>query len=259
MWKVIAQMAKLRPILWDKSIGEGLYPRYVKRALDICGAIAGLVVLSPLFAVIALLVRVKLGSPIVFQQLRPGLIDSRTGEEIIFKMYKFRSMTNKADESGALLPDSERLTSFGKSLRSSSLDELPELVNILRGEMSFVGPRPQLVRDMTFMNVIQRKRHLVRPGLTGLAQVRGRNAISWDDKMENDLEYVKHVTFLGDACILFATFLKVFKKEGIEGEGQATSEDFGDYLLRVGAINAEEYERGQTLALEILETEEGNG
>ena len=178
---------------------QGIYERYIKRLLDIVCALAALIVFCWLYAILAVLVRVKLGSPVLFTQPRPG-----KGEKI-FKLYKFRTMTDARDANGDLLPDEVRLTPFGKALRATSLDELPEAINILKGDMSVIGPRPQLVRDMVFMTPEQRQRHTVRPGLSGLAQTRGRNAISWDGKLATDLEYIQHVTFLGDVKIIFDT------------------------------------------------------
>ena len=175
---------------------QGIYARSIKRKLDILLAGGALVALSPVMAVTAWQVRKKLGSPVLFTQLRPGK------DEKIFKMYKFRTMTDERDAKGNLLPDEQRLTEFGKFLRESSLDELPELFNILKGDMSIVGPRPQLVRDMVFMTKEQRRRHKVAQGLTGLAQVSGRNNISWEEKLTYDQEYVKHITFLGDLRII---------------------------------------------------------
>ena len=221
--------------------------KYIKRPMDFILSLLAIIVLSPVFLVTALLVRIKLGSPVLFVQRRPGK------DEKIFDMYKFRTMTNERDEDGNLLPDEIRLTSFGKLLRRTSLDELPELFCILKGDMSIIGPRPQLVRDMVFMTERQRKRHLVRPGLSGLAQINGRNAISWEGKLENDLDYIKNITFLGDWKIIFKTLWKAFvKQEDIETEGMATSEDFGDYLLRTGQIDEEAYKDGQTEARELL-------
>lgn len=224
-----------------------MYRKYIKRPMDFILSLLAIIVLSPVFLVTALLVRIKLGSPVLFVQRRPGK------DEKIFDMYKFRTMTNERDEDGNLLPDEIRLTSFGKLLRRTSLDELPELFCILKGDMSIIGPRPQLVRDMVFMTKRQRKRHLVRPGLSGLAQINGRNAISWEGKLENDLDYIKNITFLGDWKIIFKTLWKAFvKQEDIETEGMATSEDFGDYLLRTGQIDEEAYKDGQTEARELL-------
>ena len=175
---------------------KGIYENYIKRILDIILSLVALICLSPILLIVAILVRVKLGSPVLFKQKRPGK------DEKIFTLYKFRTMTDERDKSGNLLPDSQRLTKFGKFLRSTSLDELPELINIIKGDMSIVGPRPQLVRDMLFMTDEQRKRHSVRQGLTGLAQVNGRNNITWEDKLNYDLEYIQNITFIGDLKII---------------------------------------------------------
>lgn len=226
---------------------QGIYARSIKRKLDILLAGGALVALSPVMAVTAWQVRKKLGSPVLFTQLRPG-----KGEKI-FKMYKFRTMTDERDAKGNLLPDEQRLTEFGKFLRESSIDELPELFNILKGDMSIVGPRPQLVRDMVFMTKEQRRRHKVAQGLTGLAQVSGRNNISWEEKLTYDQEYVKHITFLGDLRIILKTIGNVLKKEDINTDGMATAEDFGDYLLRTGQVNQEIYDRKQRIARRICE------
>ena len=213
-----------------------MYQKYIKRLLDFVLSLGAIICLSPVYLVVAILVRVKLGSPVLFTQPRPG----KDGK--IFKMYKFRSMTDERDENGNLLPDEVRLTDFGKKLRSTSLDELPELLNILKGDMSIVGPRPQLVRDMVFMTTEQNKRHGVRQGLTGLAQVKGRNDISWEKKLEYDIEYVENITFINDVKIILATVKSVLVKEGINSEGMATAEDFGDYLLRSGKVSKSEYD-----------------
>lgn len=199
-------------------------------------AAAGIIVLSPVMLVTAFLVRVKLGSPVIFKQKRPGK------NERIFEMYKFRSMTDERDQDGNLLPDEVRLTEFGKKLRATSLDELPELFNILKGDMSVVGPRPQLVRDMVFMTSKQRKRHEVLPGLTGLAQVNGRNKISWEEKLSWDLKYVNHISLRTDLSIVVKTIIKVLKRENISTVGMETAEDLGDYLVRTKKINKEVYE-----------------
>ncbi|MDE5864189.1 MAG: sugar transferase [Lachnospiraceae bacterium] len=204
----------------------GFYEKYIKRLLDIVLSLCAIVVLSPVMLITAILVRVKLGSPVIFKQQRPGKIDQKTGKEKIFKMYKFRSMTDERDENGELMPDSVRLTSFGKKLRSTSLDELPELFNILKGDMSIVGPRPLLVRYIPLYSEQQRHRHDVRPGFTGLAQVNGRNAISWEEKFEWDVEYVKHVTFLNDVKIVLKTVKVVFDRSGISSETAMTMEAF---------------------------------
>ncbi|MEE3488813.1 MAG: sugar transferase [Bulleidia sp.] len=223
-----------------------MYQKVVKRLIDIILSLLALILLSPLLLVLYLLVRTKLGSPVLFRQKRPGY------QEYIFTMYKFRSMTDARDSDGELLSDEERLTPFGEKLRSSSLDELPELFNILKGDMSFVGPRPQLVRDMVFMTEQQRTRHTVRPGLTGLAQINGRNAISWDAKLDYDQQYVKNISFKEDVRIFFGTIAHVFHHDGISSEGMATALDLGDELLKEGRITREEYEKGQAEALKLL-------
>lgn len=188
---------------------DGIYKKLIKRPLDFIVSLTMLIVLSPLLIVVAFLVKNKLGSPILFKQNRPGL------NEKIFTMYKFRTMTEQRDEHGALLPDHIRLTRFGKLLRSTSIDELPELLNILKGDMSFIGPRPLLVEYLKFYNEEQRKRHNVRPGLSGLAQVSGRNSLSWEEKFDLDVKYVNNISFLGDVKIILLTIKKVFVKEGI--------------------------------------------
>ena len=229
---------------------QGIYERYIKRLLDIICALAALIVFGWLYIIVAILVRVKLGSPVLFTQPRPGK------DEKIFKLYKFRTMTDARDENGKLLPDDVRLTKFGKALRSTSLDELPEAFNILKGDMSVIGPRPQLVRDMVFMTPEQRLRHTVRPGLSGLAQTRGRNALSWDGKLETDLEYIQHVTFLGDLKIIFDTVKQVFfRRKGLENsdvDEVEITDDFGDYLLKAGRVSMEEYAEKQAEAKELL-------
>lgn len=198
----------------------GIYRQYIKRPLDFTLSLIAIIILSPLFLVIALLVRIKLGSPVLFKQDRPGL------NEKIFTMYKFRTMTNEKDENGDLLPDDKRLTNFGKLLRSTSLDELPELFNILKGDMSFIGPRPLLVEYLSLYNEKQKRRHEVRPGLSGLAQVNGRNSISWEEKFNLDVEYVDNISFLGDCKILLLTIKKAFVREGINFENGTTSNKF---------------------------------
>ena len=201
-------------------MGLKMYRKYFKRPLDIVLSLIAIIVLSPVFIIVAILVRVKLGSPVIFRQERPGL------NEKIFTMYKFRTMTDQTDAEGNLLPDSVRLTRFGKLLRSTSLDELPELFNILNGEMSIVGPRPLLVQYLEFYNEQQRRRHLVRPGLTGLAQISGRNAISWDEKFQLDVEYADHVTVMKDLSIILLTIKKVLKRDGINSNTSETMEPF---------------------------------
>lgn len=199
---------------------KGFYERFIKRPQDFILSLIALIVLSPVFLVLATLVRVKLGSPVIFKQERPGL----NGR--IFTLYKFRSMSDARDENGNLLPDDVRLTRFGKILRSTSLDELPELVNILKGDMSIVGPRPLLVRYLPLYNEHQARRHEVRPGFTGYAQVHGRNAITWEDKFDKDVYYVDHVSFLMDWKIIFRTVLTVLKREGISSSSSVTMEPF---------------------------------
>ena len=186
-----------------------IYAKYIKRLLDIVFSFAALIMLSPVLLVVALLVRICLGSPVLFRQERPG-----KGEKI-FKLYKFRTMTDKRDESGNFLPDSERLTSFGKVLRSTSIDELPELFNILKGDMSFVGPRPLLTKYLPYYKKEERLRHTVRPGLTGLAQTHGRNYLMWDKRLAFDVHYVKNISFVGDLKIIFLTFVKVIKRSDV--------------------------------------------
>lgn len=230
---------------------QGIYEKYIKRLIDICCALAALLVFSWLYLIIAVLVRINLGSPVIFKQPRPGK------NEKIFNLYKFRSMTDARDENGNLLPDDVRLTKFGKMLRGTSLDELPEAFNILNGTMSLIGPRPQLVRDMTFMTPEQRQRHCVRPGLSGLAQTRGRNALDWEDKLATDLEYIQNISFLGDLKIVLDTVKQVFF--GQKGQGDASidevdiTDDYGDYLLKKGRVSKEEYEQKQQEAKKLLE------
>ena len=234
----------------------GFYELYIKRLMDIVCSLAAIIVFSWLYIIVAVLVRVKLGSPVLFKQPRPGKIDPKTGREKIFFMYKFRSMSDERDENGNLLPDDVRLGKFGKALRATSLDELPEAFNILKGDMSIIGPRPQLVRDMVFMTDEQRMRHTAKPGLSGLAQTRGRNALSWDGKLATDLEYIENITFLGDVKIIINTVKQVFFKEkGIEGgtvDEVDITDDFGDYLLKAGRVSKEEYDQKQAEARELL-------
>lgn len=233
------------------------YEKYGKRAFDIACSTAAITVCSPIYIGVAFLVKKKLGSPVLFTQDRPGLID-KDGKETIFKMYKFRTMTDERDENGDLLPDEVRLTKFGKWLRNTSLDELPEAFNILNGTMSVIGPRPQLVRDMTFMTKEQRRRHTAKPGLSGLAQVNGRNGISWEEKLEWDQKYIQKVSFIEDVKIIVDTVKKAFiKQEGITQDDMATAEDFGDYLLRTEKVSQEEYEGKQKIAKQILNCDDG--
>ena len=199
---------------------KGIYQKYFKRPLDFVLSFIALIILCPVLITVAILVRIKLGSPIIFKQRRPGYNGS------IFSMYKFRTMTDEKDMNGVLLTDSERLTKFGKRLRSTSLDELPELLNIVKGEMSIVGPRPLLEQYLSLYNERQIRRHEVRPGLTGLAQVNGRNSLSWEEKFNLDVEYVDHISFVGDVNIIFLTLKKVFNREGINSDTSDTIEPF---------------------------------
>lgn len=199
---------------------KGFYEKYIKRPQDFLLALLSIIALSPLLVVVAVLVRVKLGSPVLFSQERPG----RYGK--VFRLYKFRTMTSATDEKGNLLPDEARLTAFGRKLRSTSIDELPELFNMLKGDMSIVGPRPLLVRYLSRYNEHQARRHEVRPGFTGLAQVHGRNAISWEEKFDWDVKYVDNITFLGDWKIIFRTVRTVLKREGISADGEVTMGEF---------------------------------
>ena len=200
-----------------------MYKNYVKRPLDIVLSLIALIVLSPIMLVVGLLVRIKLGSPVIFKQPRPGK------NEKIFTIYKFRTMTDKRGSNGSLLPDAERLTKFGKFLRSTSLDELPELLNIIKGDMSIVGPRPLLVEYLPRYSEFQKRRHKVRPGLTGLAQINGRNATTWDERFDFDVRYVDSVSFIKDVKIICSTVVKVFKRDGISAADNATMEKFISY------------------------------
>lgn len=224
-----------------------IYEKYIKRILDFVIALLVLIVFCWLYIIVAVLVRMKLGSPVLFKQKRPGL------NEKIYTMYKFRTMTDARNQDGELLSDEERLTAFGKWLRSTSLDELPEMFNILNGTMSLVGPRPQLVRDMVFMSEKDRARHSAKPGLTGLAQINGRNNISWEEKFEWDLRYIQRVSFVSDIKIVFMTIGKILKKEDITQAGMATAMDYGDYLLQEGKVSKEIYELKQIEAQKLLE------
>ena len=223
-----------------------MYARFFKRPLDFFCALAAILCLSPLLLVLTVLGAIKMKGNPFFTQPRPGK------DEKIFKLVKFRTMTNERDAQGNLLPDDKRLNAYGKFLRSTSLDELPELFNILKGDMAVIGPRPQLVRDMVFMTPEQRKRHTVRQGLSGLAQISGRNAVTWEAKIGYDLEYIKKITFLGDIRIILTTLSKVFKRDGITEEGSDTATDLGDYLLATGKITREQYDRGQAEAKKLI-------
>lgn len=225
-----------------------MYEKFLKRVMDFVLSLMALLILSPVFIVLIVAGAIVMKGNPFFVQPRPGK------NERIFNLIKFRSMTCEKDENGKLLPDEKRLTPYGRFLRSSSLDELPEFINILKGDMSFVGPRPQLVRDMVFMTPAQRRRHSVMPGLTGLAQVNGRNAISWEHKFQYDLEYIDNgITFVKDIKIALKTVFKVFEKADIVREGTVSDLDFGDYLLEKGEITQEEYDSCQKEAKRLLE------
>lgn len=223
-----------------------MYKNVLKRIFDFCCALLALIVLSPFLFVAMIFGAVFMRGNPFFTQPRPGK------NERIFKMIKFRTMSNAKDKNGNLLPDEVRLNGYGKFLRTTSVDELPELINILKGDMAVIGPRPQLVRDMVFMSLEQRKRHSVRPGLSGLAQVNGRNVITWEDKLSWDLKYIEKITFLGDMKLILETVRKVFKRADINREGTASDMDLGDYLLQKGAVSKEEYNKKQDEANELL-------
>ena len=229
-----------------------LYKPFFKRFYDFTLSLLALVLLSPLLIVLTVVGVVAMHGNPFFTQARPGKINKKTGKEKIFKLIKFRTMSNKKDSDGNLLPDEQRLNKYGKFLRSTSLDELPELLNILIGHMSIVGPRPQLVRDMVFMTDEQRMRHSVRPGLTGLAQVNGRNAISWEDKLKFDLQYIARITFWGDVGIILKTVFKVLKRSDVVRDGTVSDMDYGDWLLQENVITQENYNKKQEEAKELL-------
>lgn len=202
----------------EKQKRKGPYEAFFKRILDVFFSLIIMVLFCWLYGIIALFVRIKLGNPVIFAQERPGMIDRKTGKERLFKLYKFRTMTNQRDATGKLLSDTERLNPFGRMLRASSLDELPELYNILIGDMSFVGPRPLAVSYLPYYSKEERRRHEVRPGLSGLAQVNGRNSLSWEEKFSYDVEYVDNISALMDIQIVWKTIISVLKRDGI---GQA--------------------------------------
>ena len=230
-----------------------MYAHFFKRLIDFLLSLIAVLVLSPVFLILIIVGAIAMQGNPFFVQLRPGIIDKKTGKEKIFRLIKFRTMTNKKDTEGNLLPDEVRLVKYGKFLRSTSLDELPELFNILVGDMAIIGPRPQLVRDMVFMTEEQRKRHTVRPGLSGLAQVSGRNNITWEKKFEYDLEYIEKMSFFFDVKIIFMTVGKVFKREDTVREGTVSDMDFGDWLINNGTVTKEEYDEKQKLAKELME------
>ena len=227
------------------------YKPFFKRFWDIVLSGLAILLLSPLLIILTILGAIFMKGNPFFTQRRPGK-KKKDGFEKIFKLIKFRTMSNKKDKSGSLLPDDQRLNRYGKFLRSTSLDELPELFNIFIGNMSIIGPRPQLVRAMVFMNEQQRHRHDIRPGLSGLAQVNGRNNISWEQKFEYDLQYIKNVSLLRDIELIFKTVFKVFKRTDTVREGTVSDIDFGDWLLREGKVNQAEYDNKQKLANELI-------
>lgn len=228
-----------------------MYAGFWKRIFDILLSSIALFVLSPILVLLVVLGAVMMkGNPFFFQW-RPGKKD-QCGKEAIFRIIKLRTMTNERDENGKLLPDTDRLTPFGRFIRSTSMDELYQLVNVLKGDMSLIGPRPQLVRDMVFMTEEERKRHDVRPGISGLAQIRGRNALSWEGRLAADLEYVENISFMEDVRIIWETIGKVLKRENTSTEGMETSEDYGDYLLQTGKIDDKYYREKQQEAFELL-------
>ena len=223
-----------------------MYRKFGKRLLDIIASAIALIVLSPLLLWLAWKIKKNLGSPVIFSQIRPGK------DNKLFRLYKFRSMTDAKDKDGNLLPDEERMTDFGRKLRATSLDELPELWNILKGDMSIVGPRPQLVRDMVFFTEEEMHRQDVTPGLTGLAQISGRNNIDWKERFAYDLKYIENINLFEDLRIIWRTIFKVSKQEDIVTEGMETSEDYGDWLLRKKLLTQIDYERKQKIANEQL-------
>lgn len=229
-----------------------MYAKFFKRFLDFMLSLIALIVLSPILLILIVIGAIAMKGNPFFCQLRPGK-KGKEGKEKIFKLIKFRTMSNAKDKDGNLLPDDKRLNGYGKFLRATSLDELPELVNILVGNMSIVGPRPQLVRDMTFMTAEQRRRHDVRPGLTGWAQVNGRNNITWEQKFEYDLEYIDNMcSFVGDVKVIFKTVGKVLKKSDTVREGTVSDIDFGDWLLQEGKVDHETYDQKQKEAKDLL-------
>lgn len=223
-----------------------MYKHFFKRLIDFSLSLFAVLVLSPVLVLLIIIGSISMKGNPFFTQLRPG-----KGERI-FRLIKFRTMTNETDSAGKLLPDEVRLVPYGKFLRSTSLDELPELLNILKGDMSIVGPRPQLVRDMVFMTPEQRRRHDVTPGLTGLAQCSGRNNMSWEQKFTYDLQYIADISLWNDIAIILKTAVKVFQRDGIAKEGMATDEDLGDYLLRTGQITQDAYDAGQQEAKDLM-------
>ena len=211
---------------------QGLYEKYFKRVLDIICSSLVIVLFSWLYLIIALLVKINMGSPVIFKQARPGRIDPKTGKERIFNLYKFRTMTDERNDKGELLPDCDRLPPFGAWLRRTSMDEIPEMFNILRGDMSLIGPRPLLVQYLPYYTETERHRHDVRPGLSGLAQVNGRNFVEWDQRLAYDVQYVKNITFWGDMKIVFQTIGKVLKREDVAEDPESVDEGYLDEIRK---------------------------
>lgn len=244
-WILLIVLGSITLLLLVISV---FYYPFFKRVCDIACALSVFVFLWPLYLVMAILVKTKLGSPVYFKQVRPG----KNGK--LFTMYKFRSMSDKKDENGKLLPDGERLTKFGKWLRRTSLDEMPEAINILKGDMSVIGPRPLLVKDYVFFDDEIMKRQSVKPGLSGLAQINGRNNISWEEKFEKDLIYIQKISFWKDISIVFKSFFKAFvKKDDIDRDGFDTDEDYGDYLLRTNKVQKKQYDDAIAKSNKLIE------
>ncbi len=220
-----------------EEVKRGSYALFFKRLMDIICSLFLIIVFCWLYVIVAILVRIKLGSPVLFKQDRPGKIDPETGKEKIFRLYKFRTMTDARDEKGELLPDKVRLTPFGSWLRRTSMDEIPELFNILKGDMSLIGPRPLLVQYLPYYTETERHRHDVRPGLSGLAQVNGRNLVKWDQRLSYDVQYVKNITFTGDLKILFQTIKKVFTRKDVVADTESVDEGYLDQIR--GGVNSE--------------------
>ena len=237
---------QIKPTEEEITVSDGIYAKYIKRVMDFFLSFCAIVMLSPIMIFLTVVGAIAMKGNPFFTQLRPGK------NEKIFRLIKFRTMSCQTDKDGNLLPDDKRLTKYGKFLRSTSLDELPELINILNGNMAGIGPRPPLVRGMVFMTERQRMRHKVRPGLSGLAQISGRNAINWENKLEYDTEYIQNITFLGDWKIIFFTIKKVFERADISADGMETAEDLGDYLLEKGIVDKEIYAEKQADALKLL-------
>ncbi|MDY3846133.1 MAG: sugar transferase [Eubacteriales bacterium] len=230
-----------------------MYSGFIKRTLDLILSLTAIIVLLPLLLILTALGAVAMSGNPFFIQMRPGRTDKKTGNERIFRLIKFRTMSNRKDQYGSLLSDEERLNGYGKFLRSTSLDELPSLINILIGDMSIVWPRPQLVRDMIFMTDEQRRRHTVRPGLTGLAQVNGRNNITWEQKFDYDLQYIdRGITFIGDLKIILKTLIKVVKRSDVVREGTVSDMDYGDWLMLEGKIDKATYDENMAKAKELV-------